>query len=145
MLERFTKDERAAMDLMIEQIGPGISSTRSAEKMVEVLVDLGWELDMAQRFVDAVHGTMQGYVASPPGRAAVNKFYRRCMLLGVVWALAGAIAGLAAWASAMGLPAGGPSEKSIAAGRVMTLAAWAATAVGTFSFLRGLTGILRGR
>jgi hypothetical protein len=88
---------------------------------------------------------MQGYVASPPGRAAVGKFYRRCMLLGVVWALAGAIAGVAAWASAMGLPAGAPTEKSIAAGRLMTLAAWAATAVGTFSFLRGLAGILRGR
>ena len=57
--------------------------------MVEVLVDLGWELDVAQQFVDAVHGTMRGYVASPRGRAAVGKFYRRCMLLGVVWALAG--------------------------------------------------------
>jgi hypothetical protein len=149
MLERFTKDERAAMDRLIEEIGPGVSRARSADQMVEVLVELGWDPESAERFVAAVHGIMRRYVVSDAGRAAMGKFYRRWMMLGVVWAVAGLIIGLAGWASAMGWQEGaaaaGPTEKSIAAGRLMSVLGWGSTGVGVMTFVRGVMGIWRAR
>ena len=128
------------MDRLIEEIGPGVSSARSADKMVQVLVELGWEAETAAQFITAAHGTMRCYVGTPAGRTALARFYRRCMWLGIVWASAGVVIGLAAWACAVGLPGGRPTAKGMAAVGILNFIAWTSTAAGIVYFLRGLLG-----
>jgi len=140
MLERFTKDQKEAMDRIIEEIGPGVSSARSADKMVHVLMDLGWDPDSAEQFVFAIHGTMRRYVVSDAGRAALGKFYHRCMWLGIVWAAAGALIGLSAWAAAAGLPGAQQTPKALAAAGILSIIGWTSTTAGIVYFLRGLLG-----
>jgi hypothetical protein len=140
MLERFTKDQKEALDRMIEEIGPGVSSARSADKMVHVLMELGWDPDSAEQFVSAIHGTMRRYVVSDAGRAALGKFYRRCMWLGIVWAAAGALIGLSAWAAASGLPDGRQTAKGLAAAGILSIIGWTSTTAGIAYFVRGLMG-----
>ena len=140
MLERLTKDEKAAIDRIIEEIGPRVSSARSADRMVQLLVELGWDLEPAENFIASAHGVLRRYVLSPAGRAALGKYYRRCMILGIVWASAGAIIGLSAWAAALGWPEGRQTAKGVAAGQILNILGLLASAAGVIYFVRGLLG-----
>jgi hypothetical protein len=124
---------------MAQKVARELMSGTMPERVIEGLVQKGWEKGEAQEFVFGVRhaipvGDVQAQQASARPGIDVHSRHMKNMLLGLVWCVGGSVVTLYTYQQAMANPMGG-----------QYLVAWGAVVFGFFQFLSGLTGVITNR
>lgn len=125
-------DQRTA-----QKVARELMSGTMPERIIEGLVQKGWEKREAQEFVFEVRHKIP--VGDPQAAANVRTIdvharHMRNMLLGLVWCVGGSVVTLFTYQQAMANPLG---DKYVLA--------WGAVVFGFFQFVSGLTGVITNR
>jgi hypothetical protein len=124
---------------MTQRVARELMSGTMPERIIDGLVQKGWEKGQAQEFVFGVRHMMpvgDPQAAGAPAGAGidVNSRHLKNMIFGLMWCVGGGVVTFFTYQQAMANPTGGKY-----------IVAWGAIVVGFFQFLSGLTGLITNR
>ena len=121
---------------MTQKVARELMSGTMPERIIEQLVQKGWEHGQAQEFVFSIrHMIPVGDPQAAGGRGIdINSRHLKNMIFGLVWCVGGSVVTLYTYQQAMANPMGGKY-----------ILAWGAVIIGFFQFLSGLTGMITNR
>lgn len=121
---------------MTQKVARELMSGTMPERIIEGLVQKGWEQGQAHEFVFGVrHMIPIGDGQANGGRGIdIHSRHMKNALLGLMWCVGGSVVTFYTYQQAMANPMGGKY-----------LVAWGAVVFGFFQFVSGLTGLITNR